>query len=489
MEVEEKMEERCREMEGHFTRLLEKHASDTARHIGEMKREVVGLGSSDSLKDKLSKMEQDIESQTSRIVDHEDKNDRDKQEIRNEIRSSQAATFSHMSDIETNLKRQIQQFESHTRELRSLMFDAQRTTKEQVEEVERQNSSLLTQLKRSILEHQNATDEHTSASKRVESELQALQSKVRLLQRGHESMEIRYQEGVGGVTISRPEQSGIGRTDMNEVRAAIDAVQRQFSTALDNETRQTEQRLVAMRDLLQSKLELEMTKTHSRCEKMVHGAEDSLARESAARLELDRDLKAVSRNLMSSSEQHEVALGALRRHSNDIADQLGEETKLREESERGQLAQQRMANLRLEEEVTQRVTAQVSAQIATALATQVDQARQSPSTVQQPPAQHPAERPPSAASEAKLDRCIDRLETCERELSKSQHDVQDLRSSVHNQRQPEPRPDLHPGLAAQIQDVVGVCGSVTQEFERAKKELHAQHTVRAAPGGGGGGGG
>lgn len=465
MELEEKIVERCRDMEQHFNHQISKHAQEVSRQLAEYKRDAATGGGRGGRN----------EWEEPRDAEIEDKFARDRNEMRKEIRTAQATAFSQMSDLETNLKRQMHQFENQTRELRGQVLESQRTTKEQVEEVDRQNNTLLGQLKRAVGEHVRASDEHAAAAKRVESEMQTLTSKVRRMDRGYDSLEARLQDAAGrggSAPVSREVRIGGGAPDMGETRAAIDAVQRQLTAALDTEKRQNEGKIQALKDLVQNKLELATTRTQVACEKLARGAEDSISKETADRGELSREVRDVMAKFASFTEQQEAAVSVVRRQSTETAAQLAEQAKQMEEAERTQLSQQRLASLRLEEELTQRITSQTAVQIA-ALATQVDKVgRAGPSS--QSPSRQAGDR-----ATAQTERFMDRLESAEREHAKLKREVHDMNDSLYTVEQERKGAasfeERQQTLNSKFQDMVSVCNDMLQASEERIKSEFATH--------------
>ena len=435
-ELDKRLDEQRQEMEEYFRKELEKQSTTMARQISEIRREAAtsinssaGDGESAlSLTGKVSKLEQAVEVCQAHEADAEDRNARDKQELRSEMRTAQSAVFTHVSDVETNLKRQLQQADSNIRELRGQVRESIRATKEHVEELEEQSNQVLTQLKRSVVEHQQASDEHNMSAKRAESELSSTVSKVRRLERLVGLLEEAVQDAASSGGQMRPLAHYRAASEAPAPNAmSTEAVQRQLNSALETQMKHVEQQLSSMRDLTQNRIELESSRTAAACEKMMGSVSSQIAQERDARLEAQRELQRTGGQIDALRSQQEQAQAALRRQLADADAALSEESKLREELEKSVTTQLKMTALRLEEDVALKVSSDI-AQLATEVARiKAPQASAAPSLSQRSAAQEPAAGGAVMQSAvARIEQLGSRLEAQERDSAEMQLQLREL---------------------------------------------------------------
>ena len=435
-ELDKRLDEQRQEMEEYFRKELEKQSTMMARQISEIRREAAtsinssaGDGESAlSLTGKVSKLEQAVEVCQAHEADAEDRNARDKQELRSEMRTAQSAVFTHVSDVETNLKRQLQQADSNIRELRGQVRESIRATKEHVEELEEQSNQVLTQLKRSVVEHQQASDEHNMSAKRAESELSSTVSKVRRLERLVGLLEEAVQDAASSGGQMRPLAHYRAASEAPAPNAmSTEAVQRQLNSALETQMKHVEQQLSSMRDLTQNRIELESSRTAAACEKMMGSVSSQIAQERDARLEAQRELQRTGGQIDALRSQQEQAQAALRRQLADADAALSEESKLREELEKSVTTQLKMTALRLEEDVALKVSSDI-AQLTTEVARiKAPQASAAPSLSQRSAAQEPAAGGAVMQSAvARIEQLGSRLEAQERDSAEMQLQLREL---------------------------------------------------------------
>eukprot|EP01052_Picozoa_sp_SAG31_P014495 SAG31_NODE_903_length_11121_cov_10.117311_9_plen_1292_part_00 len=352
----------------------------------------------------------------------------------------------------------------------------QRTNRESITCI--QNQTLLAQLKRAVSEHVRASDEHAAAAKRVESEMQTLSSRVRVLQRGYDSLETRLQDAAArGSPVLRHANAGGAGPSLSETRNAVDSVQRHCATALDNERRQTEQSIQALKDMVNNKLEIAATRTQAVCEKMLRGAEEGIARESSLRAELSREIRDVMSKVTLYNEQQDAAMGSMRRQCDQTMAEMAECAKQREDSERSLHGQQRLANLRLEEELMQKITAQTSAQIA-ALATQVDSLASSAHAIGNISSAQPIVRTADSATDSRV---VERLDFAERECTKLKRELHGVSDSIYAMQQ-ERRvsssfEEQQRAVNSKMEEMVSACNSTLHAAEQRMKTEFSSHAA------------
>ena len=494
-ELDARLDEQRQEMEDYFRKELDKQATFMARQLSEIRREAQatqhtgaddGAASGLSMKTKVDNLEQAIDQQGNRDADIEDRAARDKQELRAEMRTAQSAVFTHVSDVETNLKRSLQQADSNIRELRGQVRESIRATKEQVDELEEQSNAVLMQLKRSVLEHQQATDEHNSASKRAESELQATVTKVRRLERLVGLLEEAVQDAASGAPM-RPLSHYRAASEAAPAAPAgmsSEAMQRHMASALQTQMQHVEQQLSSLRDLTQNRIELESSRTTAACEQMLSRVTGQVSQERDARMQLERDLKSAGAQVDSVRSQAEQMQATIRRQLSDADSALAEEGKLREELESSMTAQLKMAALRLEEEVSVKVSTDIAQ-----LSSQVAQLQNSGAAWRQPAAgAPPATRSGGGgASPAVLQSAVgrieqmgSRLEAQEREQAAVKSQLRELGTLIEEVKEAGSAVDTFEErnnvINAKFRDMVAVCGNVVQEAERTQKELAGQRS-------------